>query len=313
MSTFSYRGFTLNGYRNAPYYDTELNWIKAVLDMLPQSGTTSVTTEHHHSRLASPSADVSAITCSESGVLNLPLLAAGRGVLVKNAAGDIGVTTAVFGYIESPGAGRIPYGSTTGMTSSANITWDAANNELTVNGNVASVRVKSTAGGYSNIWMGATGQGFTYDDNNYTMGVIAGGITGMVIDGQFREVYTTRMATYTPSYTGISAVGSTGVNCFYTKLGRMVDTTISIGGESGIGTMVRIGLPIAADITIHDERFRWLLATNEAGTLKVGTAKLDTGCTGLLVFADGGESGSEGWFGSAGLRKVSGTIRYYSV
>ena len=50
MSSFDYRGYTLNGYRNGPYYDTEIALFKAFADVLPLSGTTSVTTEHHQDR-----------------------------------------------------------------------------------------------------------------------------------------------------------------------------------------------------------------------------------------------------------------------
>lgn len=314
MSTFVYRNYTLNGYRNPGYYTTEIDLFKAILDLLPQSGTTSVTTEHHHARLASPDADATAVSVSESGIVSLPLLAGARGVVVADASGNIGVTVGVFGYIESPGAGRILYGGATGLAGSANFTYGASSGQVYVSASNPLLWLAGTS--TSAIQMGSvTGQNLvgTWDSVAGTMSFSVCGYVPVVLDGTDGDVYMTKMVTWSPSVTGIDALGSTGTNCQYTKLGRMVDAFIYVGGQTGVDYTVRISLPVAADATVHDSRFRWVMQTNEAGTRKVGTAMLDTGATGIIVFADGGESGIQGWFGSAGTRTVSGHIRYYAA
>ena len=222
MATFSYNGYTLNGYLGTPSYDTEIALFKAIIDQLPTAGTTSVTTQHHHSKLSSPTADVAALTVSESGILNMPLLAAVRGVVVKNAAGDVGITGGILGFVNSPGNDQLLIGGVTGV------------------GGISQV---------SGTYVMTPGDGQ----------VVVGGSTG--IDGATGALYIERGAatadvytTPTTIVTGLSVINSdnlgltgigaqtTGIWAIYRRTGRVLDYWFHVGGYAN-GNIFQLNAP----------------------------------------------------------------------
>jgi hypothetical protein len=68
--SWTYRDYTGNDYLEEPWYDREIDLFKAIIDKLPASGDTMVTTEHTHSKLVAGDGDPDpAVLCDATGNL----------------------------------------------------------------------------------------------------------------------------------------------------------------------------------------------------------------------------------------------------
>ena len=295
---FTYNGYTLNGYLNSPNYDTEIALFKDILDQLPARGTTSVTTQHHHARISSPTADVSALTVGESGIMSAPLLSAG--VLQVNADKTIGATGIALLNITSPGTGRIPYAGSTGFGSAATLTFDGTR---LFTPEIVAMNIRFTTGAYLYL-NGSSEPAITSITNGTT--VVLGA-----------DVYTTQYASITPAILGVSGIfaGANGINCYWKKLGKEVDFWYMVAGATGVGGSVSIGLPVSADST--QQYFSAYVKVTYGGSCGVwgqvytsGCAVIDAGCTGLNLYQS--DNNSVGWTGT-GARTIQGHIRYYAA
>jgi hypothetical protein len=343
MSTVAYKGYTLNGYLNTPSYDTEIALLKDMIDTLPTRGTTSVTTQHHHSRLSSPTADVNALSVGESGVLSAPLMLAG--IMQVNADKTVGATGIQYGNLPSPGNARVVFGGITGLNSSANLLYTGGQLVMnqgasTATGIVGTDVLLESSGNVGASILGKDGSTVrvSLGDNNNTknfrlesvastsypayVSVQAIGATMMSFDysvGGVRQLLigSSAIDVCTQAYTGYSA-SVTGCDVFastyrYKTLGKTVETMIFAYGDAVSGAYCfRVSLPVAAHSDYAGMYF--FAHCTEGSYLTSGVGKVESGCTGIILYTTpGNESGMNGWTGNTGTRAVRCTLRYQSI
>lgn len=100
---YIYKDYALNSLYDDPWYTVEQTAFQTIIDKLPTAASTSVTTQHHHSRLSEPTADTSAIVVAETGMITMPLESNG---IVTLAGGDnhVAILTDVTSYVNETAA-----------------------------------------------------------------------------------------------------------------------------------------------------------------------------------------------------------------
>lgn len=98
--SFQYKNYTLCSYLQEPWYSTEISLFEAILDKLPDSDKTYVSTQHYHARLAQPLSGADVVIVDDLGKITLPGLTGGVAIVDGNHV--LGTTGSVNAFV-TPG------------------------------------------------------------------------------------------------------------------------------------------------------------------------------------------------------------------
>jgi hypothetical protein len=220
--SFVYKNYTLNSYKEEPWYATEVTLFETIIAKLPDADKTYVNAEHHHNRLSAPLSDVSSIVVAEAGTITLPNQALGV-LTVSGAEHTLTTATDLSAYV-TVDAVDVTY---------AKSGWTAVDNVKIALDDLKDNAITMGTPGVSGslLVMGGGGQVF---NSIVTQASTTATVTGsLAVTG---DIYTTDWVNWSTAAAAIGYTGWTGTlssNTYYYKIvGSTVHIKVNIEGTS---------------------------------------------------------------------------------